>query len=270
MKLMPCGKHAGQFITVFLCRTWGACPGPQTCALNMFSAQHRLIRETMDDSPQNVYAKYLPKHRGYPLWLPQPSKTLPLSHQRDGFQIGDVGIVHPERGFEVLFNVCLPPTHALHINRDIPTFDPIVLKDEDIFVNSDAVIPGSVISSGVTRIFSPSDASSRYVFSKGQWGRMDVERTSVIALNTGSLHPPQMARFSFSRTGLHYTISYPHASFATWRSNMLSIGIVSPPNACNGKFAMVPYISSPASIKLVPGHSHRSRMQRLVSVRTQC
>ena len=133
----------------------------------MFSPFSIDIQETtMDDPPQNVYAKYLPKHCGYPLWFPEPSNTLPHSYQQDGHQIGDVGIVDPESGFDVLFNICKPSSHALHKRHDIPTFDPIVLKDGDINVKSDAVLPDSVISSGMTRIFSPSDASSKYVFSK--------------------------------------------------------------------------------------------------------
>ena len=141
---------------------------PGTRVLNVFSPPNIDIRETMDDPPQNVYAKYLPKDCGYPLWFPEPSKTLPLSYQQDGHQIGDVGIVDPESGFDVLFNICKPSSHALHKRHDIPTFDPVVLKDEDINVKSDAVLPDSVISSGMTRIFSPSDASSKYVFSKEQ------------------------------------------------------------------------------------------------------
>jgi hypothetical protein len=138
----------------------------ETCAFKRRSGVDiRDNREFMDDSPQNVYAKYLPKHRGYPLWIPELSNTLPHSYQLDGLQIGDVGIVDPESGFDVLFNICKPSSHALHKRHDIPTFDPIMLNDEDIYVKSDAVLPDSVISSGVTRIFSPSDASSRYVLS---------------------------------------------------------------------------------------------------------
>ena len=134
----------------------------------------------MDDFPQNVYAKYLPKHRGYPLWIPELSNTLPHSYQTDGLQIGDVGIVDPESGFDVLFNICKPSSHALHKRHDIPTFDPIMLNDEDIYVKSDAVLPDSVISSGVTRIFSPNDASSRYVFSQEQWGRRSVLKEHLL------------------------------------------------------------------------------------------
>ena len=136
----------------------------------------------MDDSPQNVYAKNLPKYLGFPLWTPEPSNTLPENYKLDGLQIGDVGIVDSESGFDVLFNICKPSSHALHNRRDIPTFDPIVLDDEDIRVRSDAVLPDSVIvSSGVTRIFSPNGASSRYVFCKKQWERMSVLKEYLLS-----------------------------------------------------------------------------------------
>ena len=50
----------------------------------------------MDDSPQNVYAKNLPKYLGFPLWIPEPSNSLPENYKLDGLQIGDVGIVDSE------------------------------------------------------------------------------------------------------------------------------------------------------------------------------
>ena len=139
------------------------------------------IDSTMDDSPQNVYAKNLPKYLGFPLWIPEPSNTLLENYRLDGLQIGDVGIVDSESRFDVLFNICKPSSHALHKRHDIPTFEPIVLNDEDIYVKSNAVLPDSVISSGVTRIFSASDASSRYVFSKKQLGRMNVLKECLLS-----------------------------------------------------------------------------------------
>lgn len=120
----------------------------------------------MDDSPQDVYAKYLPNSRGYPLWFPEPSNTLPTTYQQDGLQIGDVGVVDPTGRFDVLFNICQSSHHALHQRRGILDnfkFDPVILDiDQEVDVRSNADPAGCVISSsGITRI--PNE-SIQYVY----------------------------------------------------------------------------------------------------------
>ena len=40
-----------------------------------------------------------------PLWLPEPSSTLPKVFQRQGIAVGDVGIIMASGGFDFLFNV---------------------------------------------------------------------------------------------------------------------------------------------------------------------
>ena len=122
----------------------------------------------MDDSPQDVYARYLPTRYGYPLWNPEPNGDLPYDHREDGFQIGDVGIVDPDCGFDVLFNVCKSYDHPLHKRDGVPQSQAhcyIVLANEDVHVKPDAICPGFVMfSSGVEQSLDY-DPLSRYVFS---------------------------------------------------------------------------------------------------------
>ena len=116
----------------------------------------------MGDSPQDVYAKCLPSDHGYPLWLPEPSSTLPMSYRQDGLQIGDVGCVSPKGAFNVLFNICYGPNHALHRRPGFSySFDPIPLDiDREVDVNCNADPLGCIITSyGVTQ---PDQTSARY------------------------------------------------------------------------------------------------------------
>ena len=108
----------------------------------------------MDDSPQDVYAKCLPNNRGYPLWFPEPSSTLPSSYRQDGLQIGDVGYVSRKGTFNVLFNISYGPNHALHRRPGLSfSFDPITLHlDHEVDVISNADPPGCIITSpGITQ-----------------------------------------------------------------------------------------------------------------------
>ncbi|KAF8552604.1 hypothetical protein OG21DRAFT_102487 [Imleria badia] len=119
------------------------------------------------DSPQDIYAKCLPSDRGYPLWFPEPSSTLPSSYKQDGLQIGDVGYVSREGTFRVLLNICFGANHALHQRRGVScSFDPVVLDiDSEVEVNSNAVSPGCVIfSSGITQPNQTSQRNGHYEF----------------------------------------------------------------------------------------------------------
>lgn len=106
-------------------------------------------------SPQDVYARHLVSGRGYPLWTPEPDMNLPDVYRREGLKIGDVGVVVPEDGsFDVFFNVCLPPTHSLHLDTGVPdNFAPIPLRRRDTAVFPEAESAGRIIStSSVARV----------------------------------------------------------------------------------------------------------------------
>jgi hypothetical protein len=80
-------------------------------------------------SPQNsniIYEQRLGlKKRGFPLWIPEPNRQLPMPYQRRGVDIGDVGIITPSGGFSFLFNICLPRDSPLNPD-DLPEeFSPI-------------------------------------------------------------------------------------------------------------------------------------------------
>ncbi|KAJ6451949.1 hypothetical protein C8R45DRAFT_916431 [Mycena sanguinolenta] len=65
---------------------------------------------------QNYCNQMLRQGRGFPLYIPGPSRLLPDEYQVNGVQIGDVGTVTPEGLFDFLFNVYLPADHPININ----------------------------------------------------------------------------------------------------------------------------------------------------------
>lgn len=103
----------------------------------------------MTSSPQDVYARNLLSHRGYPLWTPEPNIELPDIYRQEGLRIGDVGVVVPEEGsFDVFFNITLPREHPLHAADGVPNnFTYVKLRREDCRIVPDAESPGHVISS---------------------------------------------------------------------------------------------------------------------------
>ncbi|KAF8546563.1 hypothetical protein OG21DRAFT_1103719 [Imleria badia] len=103
----------------------------------------------MSNFPQDVYARNLLSHRGYPLWTPEPNIELPEGYQREGLRIGDIGVVVPEDGsFDVFFNITLPREHPLHAPDGVPlNFTQVKLRREDYRIVPDAEYPGRVISS---------------------------------------------------------------------------------------------------------------------------
>ncbi|KAI9570849.1 hypothetical protein HD554DRAFT_2312658 [Boletus coccyginus] len=120
--------------------------------------------------PQDIYARHLLSHRGYPLWTPEPSHEL-LVYRQDGLKIGDVGVVIPEDGcFDVLFNICLPQNHPFHEANGIPdNFMPIELSDTHIRTVVNAEYPGRVIANSSVRgvgTINPAGSSSRIQPSK--------------------------------------------------------------------------------------------------------
>ncbi|KAF8557078.1 hypothetical protein OG21DRAFT_400889 [Imleria badia] len=95
----------------------------------------------MSNFPQDVYARNLLSHRGYPLWTPEPNIELPESYQQEGLKIGD-------GSFDVFFNITLPREHPLHAPDGVPdNFTQVKLRRADYRIVPDAECPGRVISS---------------------------------------------------------------------------------------------------------------------------
>ncbi|KAF8986838.1 hypothetical protein BDQ17DRAFT_1213259, partial [Cyathus striatus] len=49
--------------------------------------------------------KMISRDHGYPLYIPQPHRSLPIEYRLQGSAIGDVGFVTPNGAFEFLFNI---------------------------------------------------------------------------------------------------------------------------------------------------------------------
>ena len=114
-------------------------------------------------SPQDVYARHLVSRRGYPLWTPEPSLSLPDVYREKGLKIGDVGVVVPDDGsFDVFFNICLPGAHSLHRRTGVPNnFTPVQLEDWDIAIYPEVESAGRIVStSSVTRVGTQSSNES--------------------------------------------------------------------------------------------------------------
>jgi len=114
----------------------------------------------------DIYYRHLAaKGRGLPLWLPEPSSTLPNVYRRQGISIGDVGIITNSGGFDFMFNICLPADHP--INQDglpegfSPLFPP--LCPSDIYKHMDFK-PNSYLASASVSVQSSREIDSSYVY----------------------------------------------------------------------------------------------------------
>ncbi|KAF8157956.1 hypothetical protein B0H34DRAFT_436166 [Crassisporium funariophilum] len=88
------------------------------------------------------------KGRGYPLWIPNPNKRLPMPYRRRGIGIGDVGIITAFGGFDFLFNICLPRDHPINPRTLPENFYPIDPPIEAIDIHGfSEYMPGSSIAS---------------------------------------------------------------------------------------------------------------------------
>ncbi|KAI9456083.1 hypothetical protein HD554DRAFT_220011 [Boletus coccyginus] len=136
----------------------------RAAASNRAKTRHRIISNSILSI--DIYARHLLSPRGYPLWMPEPSHQL-LVYRRDGFRIGDVGVVIPEDGcFDVFFNICLPRDHPFHRATGVPdNFKPIELGDIDIRTAVNVENPGRIIANSsvksVRTVERPADSSSR-------------------------------------------------------------------------------------------------------------
>ncbi|KJA19859.1 hypothetical protein HYPSUDRAFT_143195, partial [Hypholoma sublateritium FD-334 SS-4] len=102
------------------------------------------------DNSNKIYERHLAlKQRGFPLWIPEPNRRLPMTYRRRGIHIGDVGIITPSGGFSFLFNICRPPGDPINPSTLPEDFSPIYppLEPTDIREFSEFK-PGSFLASG--------------------------------------------------------------------------------------------------------------------------
>ena len=58
-------------------------------------------------SRAHIYSvQMLMQGSGYPLYMPTPSRGLPMAYRKSGMRIGDVGVITANGAFDFLFNVC--------------------------------------------------------------------------------------------------------------------------------------------------------------------
>lgn len=66
------------------------------------------------------------KNRGFPLWIPSPSTSLPPEYRLTGVSIGDVGVLTPEGGFDILFNIFADANDPINANSGLAdSFTPL-------------------------------------------------------------------------------------------------------------------------------------------------
>jgi len=87
----------------------------------------------VEESPSDTYARLLlPKKQGYPLWLPEPNENLPLDYRSIGVDIGDVGIITSDGGFDFLFNICRSVDDPVNWLGVPDGFVPLTLGPRDV------------------------------------------------------------------------------------------------------------------------------------------
>lgn len=70
---------------------------------------------------RDIYVKcLLTVSRGYPLWMPSPSTSLPILKRKLGVSLGDVGVFTPDGGFDYLFNIFHDPRHPINGAVGVP------------------------------------------------------------------------------------------------------------------------------------------------------
>jgi len=107
------------------------------------------------------------KGRGFPLWIPEPNKRLPLTYRKRGINIGDVGVITPSGGFFFFFNICVPSDNPINPCRLPEGFAPIDSPIEFLDVSEfNEFKPGCYLSSGFIEN-SKSESDARWV-SRGQ------------------------------------------------------------------------------------------------------
>ncbi|KAF9048901.1 hypothetical protein BJ165DRAFT_1609884 [Panaeolus papilionaceus] len=77
----------------------------------------------------------LKKCRGYPLWVPECSQSLPIEKRRLGVDIGDVGLIDKDGCFVFLFNILLPIDHPFHPEVMPQGYTPVRHRSHDLVVS---------------------------------------------------------------------------------------------------------------------------------------
>ncbi|KAJ7863769.1 hypothetical protein B0H14DRAFT_2348757 [Mycena olivaceomarginata] len=98
-------------------------------------------------SDRELYSRLLlAKGHGYPLSYPQPPDDLPLESRTRGVQIGDVGVLTSDGGFDTFFNICRSQNDVG--NRfGVPTgFETVRLYPADVLSRRLFHRPGSHVS----------------------------------------------------------------------------------------------------------------------------
>ncbi|THV04059.1 hypothetical protein K435DRAFT_650068, partial [Dendrothele bispora CBS 962.96] len=95
-----------------------------------------------------------PKGYGYPLWTPEPNEQTPLVYRKVGIQVGDVGFITQDGGFEFLFNITLPKDHKIHQKwRGIPEdFEQLKLNEKGYSTGKNQIPKGETIHSKETEV----------------------------------------------------------------------------------------------------------------------
>ncbi|KAJ7306777.1 hypothetical protein DFH08DRAFT_793189 [Mycena albidolilacea] len=98
-------------------------------------------------SDRELYSRLLlARGHGYPLSYPQPPDDLPLESRTRGVQIGDVGVLTSDGGFDTFFNICRSQNEVG--NRfGVPTgFETVRLYPADVLSRRLFHRPGSHVS----------------------------------------------------------------------------------------------------------------------------
>ena len=96
---------------------------------------------------------------GYPLYRPEPAKSLPSNLRRKGIRIGDVGLITQDGSFDFLFNVCKAAINPERVpdNFEMVDSEPSVLDffPADTHLSAGAAIPTNWQGLVVTSIEHP-------------------------------------------------------------------------------------------------------------------
>ncbi|KAF9485681.1 hypothetical protein BDN70DRAFT_974498, partial [Pholiota conissans] len=100
---------------------------------------------------------------GFPLWIPEPDRCLPLPYRRNGVSIGDIGTITPDGAFSFMFNIFLPAGHPINPPELPEGFKPLKLLhrgmlDIDVYPE---VKPGGFLASATMEEVHSSDPSFR-------------------------------------------------------------------------------------------------------------
>ncbi|KAF8187373.1 hypothetical protein K438DRAFT_1722875 [Mycena galopus ATCC 62051] len=98
-------------------------------------------------SERELYGRLLlAKGHGYPLSHPQPSDDLPPESRVQGIQIGDVGVLTSDGGFDALFNICRAPDDPANRHGVPVGFETVHLGPTDVLSRGQYHRPGSHVS----------------------------------------------------------------------------------------------------------------------------